>query len=90
MNTVDHIQQVVAEHFDIPLFQLTGKKRDPEFSHPRMVAMYLCRAYLHLSFPAIGRHFNRDHTTVMHAVTKVLEHPKFKEDMRVLNKKFGG
>jgi chromosomal replication initiator protein len=90
MSTVKEIQKIVAEHFKIPLSELLGQRRDPEFSHPRMVAMYLCRAYLKLSFPAIGRHFGRDHTTVMHAVTRVLEHKKFKEDMKELNKKFGG
>lgn len=89
MNTVDNIQKVVAKHFDIELEDLLGKRRDPEFSHPRMIAMYLCRAYLKLSFPAIGRHFDRDHTTVIHAVTRVLEHPNFKEIMGELNKKFG-
>lgn len=89
MTGVTHVQKLVAEHFGITLKDMMGKDRSPEFSHPRMIAMYVCRAYLHLSFPAIGRHFDRDHTTVMHAVTRVLEHPNFKEIMVELNKKFG-
>ena len=37
----------------------------------RQVAMYLCRELTDLSLPRIGRHFNRDHTTVLHSVDKV-------------------
>lgn len=90
MNTVQNIQEVVAKYYNISLADLLGVKRSPEFSHPRMMAMYLCRAYLHMSFPAIGRHFHRDHTTAMHAVLKILSHPKFKDDMKKLDEKFGG
>ena len=37
----------------------------------RQVAMYLCRELTDLSLPKIGKHFNRDHTTVLHSVEKV-------------------
>ena len=33
----------------------------------RQVAMYLCRKMTDSSFPTIGEHFARDHSTVIHA-----------------------
>ena len=33
--------------------------------------MYLCRKLTTLSLPDIGREFNKDHTTVLHAINKV-------------------
>ncbi len=38
---------------------------------PRMIAMYLVREHIGMSYPIIGYHFRRDHTTVMHGVRKV-------------------
>jgi chromosomal replication initiator protein len=32
----------------------------------RQVAMYLCRKLSRSSFPVIGQHFDRDHSTVIH------------------------
>ena len=40
---------------------------------PRQIAMYLLRNDIGLSFPSIGRQFNRDHTTVIHSCNKVKE-----------------
>ena len=37
----------------------------------RQVAMYLVREHTDLSYPAIGRVFNRDHSTVVYAVSMV-------------------
>ena len=37
----------------------------------RQVAMYLCRELTDLSLPQIGNLFERDHSTVLHAVDKV-------------------
>jgi chromosomal replication initiation ATPase DnaA len=33
--------------------------------------MHLIRTHMSKSYPAIGRLFNRDHTSVLHAVRKV-------------------
>ena len=40
---------------------------------PRQIAMYLAKQLTSRSLPEIGRKFDRDHTTVMHAVRKVEE-----------------
>lgn len=40
---------------------------------PRQVAQYLIRDLTDHSLPEIGQFFGRDHSTVMHAISKVTE-----------------
>lgn len=67
----DTIIEVVAEHFKIPVSDLLGKKRNKEIVMPRQVAMYLAREMGGMSYPDIGRAFDRDYTTVIHSYEKV-------------------
>lgn len=46
---------------------LTGRCRRRQPAGARMLAMYLAGELTPLSLPQIGRHFGRDHTTVLHA-----------------------
>lgn len=72
--TVDAIITMVAEHFDVKTTDLRGPRRHKLLSHPRSIAMYLCRKHTQASFPAIGRGFGgKDHSTVMAACRKVEE-----------------
>ena len=71
--SVDDIQRATADFFGIKISDLMSTKRDREIARPRQVAMYLCKALTSRSFPDIGRRFGRDHTTVLHAVSKVEE-----------------
>jgi len=64
---IDVIQRVVADSFHIPLADLKSKKRTQHVAFCRQVAMYLCRKITGNSFPTIGKHFGRDHSTVIHA-----------------------
>jgi len=70
--TVDRIQEVVCEYFNVTDVELIGESRIKKYAFPRHVAQYLCRTLTELSFPEIGQRFGgRDHTSVMHAVRKV-------------------
>jgi len=64
---IEAIQQVVSDWFHIPLADLKSKKRTQRVAFCRHVAMYLCRKITNNSFPRIGEHFGRDHSTVIHA-----------------------
>ena len=64
---VDLIQKTVSDFFHIRLTDLKSKKRTQHIAFCRQVAMYLCRKLTDSSFPAIGGHFGRDHSTVIHA-----------------------
>ncbi len=72
--TIEEIQKRVAEHFSIRLTDMSSARRARAVARPRQVAMYLAKQLTQRSLPEIGRRFgNRDHTTVMHAVSRVGE-----------------
>ncbi len=68
---VETVIEVVAEHYKIAVADLLGKKRNKEIVMPRQVAMYLAREMGNMSYPDIGRAFDRDYTTVIHSYEKV-------------------
>lgn len=63
MAYVDTIAQVAAEH-GLTKEDLTGRSRRPAICVARREAMRRLRAK-QMSFPSIGRLFNRHHTTVL-------------------------
>jgi chromosomal replication initiator protein len=70
--TIETIQKIVSDHFKMKLSDLKSKKRQRAISVPRQIAMFLCREKTSASFPEIGSKFGgKDHTTVMHAVSKI-------------------
>ena len=79
--TVKRIQEVVARYYGISFAHMTGDSKQWKHSHPRQVAMYLSREMLGRSTLDIARRFNRDHTTVLHAISKVAERKKRNEDL---------
>jgi len=50
---------------------LYGRGRDRRLAAARQVAIWRARRSTGASSPALGRHFGRDHTTVLHAVRRV-------------------
>jgi chromosomal replication initiator protein len=72
--TIEKIQRVVAEHFNVSLSDLKGKRRSREISLPRQITMALCRELTDASLPAIGEAFGgRDHATVLYACRKMVK-----------------
>ena len=70
--SAEYVQETVAKYFNIDAKDLRGSKRNNEVAFPRQIAMYLCRKVAQMSLPQIGKDFGkRDHTTVMHACTKI-------------------
>ena len=70
--TVEDIQRAACDYFNIRLGELKSHRRHRAVSFPRMVAMYVCRQRLKLSYPELGDRFGgKDHTTVMSAVKKI-------------------
>ena len=62
----------IRDSFNIDKKELKNSKRSNNIAFPRQIAMYLCRDISAMSFPQIGNDFGkRDHTTVMHAYTKI-------------------
>ena len=71
--TIDEIQKKVAEYFNISVKEMQSSRRARTVARPGQIAMYLAKQLTSRSLPEIGRKFDRDHTTVMHAVRKVEE-----------------
>ena len=89
--TIEEIQRKVAEHYNIRLTDMSYARRARNVARPRQVAMYLAKQLTSRSLPEIGRRFgNRDHTTVMHAVSRVSElmqaDVSFAEDVELLRR----
>jgi chromosomal replication initiator protein len=89
--TIEEIQKRVAEHFAIRLTDMSSARRARSVARPRQVAMYLAKQLTSRSLPEIGRRFgNRDHTTVMHAVSRVGDlmnrDAAFAEDVELLRR----
>ena len=70
--TIEIIQDVVANYFNLRVEDLKSQRRTRNVSYPRQIAMYLSRKLTDMSLPKIGEEFGgRDHTTVIHAYEKI-------------------
>ena len=81
--TVDKIQNVVSNYFNIPLSEMLSQRRSRPLARPRQIAMYLAKKLTTRSLPEIGRRFaNRDHTTVIHAVKTITRLSEQDDEMK--------
>ena len=90
--TVNLIQQIVADYYEISIDKMKSKKRTRAIAFPRQIAMYLSRELTDLSLPQIGKRFGgRDHSTVIHAYDKIKnkidKQEKFEETIGILTSK---
>ncbi len=77
------IMEVVADFYNVSVDDLVRQSRKKEYVTPRQVAMYIIRKELETSLPMIGEIFGgRDHTTVIHAVDKIQNLAKEKENLK--------
>ncbi len=89
--SIQEIQKKVADHYNIRISEMSSARRARNIARPRQVAMFLAKQLTSKSLPDIGRHFgDRDHTTVMHAVSRVTElmshDAAFGEDVELLRR----
>lgn len=70
--SIEMIQRVVGDYFNLSRNELKGKKRTKAIVFPRQLAMYIAREITEFSTTELGDEFGgRDHTTVMHACQKM-------------------
>ncbi len=82
--TITRIQEAVSDRFGLSVIELCSQRRSQAVAYPRQVAMYLSRELTDASLPKIGKEFGgRDHTTVIHATTKITR--LISEDRSVYN-----
>lgn len=77
--TVESIQKLVANHYDLRVSDLKARNNSQRISFPRQISMYLCKKLTDCSLPEIGRKFSgKHHSTVIHAIKKI-ENKRSKE-----------
>jgi chromosomal replication initiator protein len=70
--TVDFIQKLVGEHFDVSVEKLKGQTRKRGIVIARQLSMYLAKNLTNKSLKAIGENFGgRDHSTVIYSCKAV-------------------
>lgn len=90
--TIEQIQRVVVEHYDLRQADMTSKRRPAAIAFPRQVAMYLSRELTKASLNEIGDAFGgRDHGTVIHGhklvKLRLKEDEKLRHTLRSLEQK---
>ena len=71
LSSCGRIQRIVAAYFNISVDNILSTRRSAELMVPRQIAIYLSSQTTRLSLVQIGRQFERDHTTVIHAIHRV-------------------
>ncbi|MBO7483733.1 MAG: chromosomal replication initiator protein DnaA [Alphaproteobacteria bacterium] len=79
------IIQAVADFYRLTLKDLRSTRRDRAIVRPRQLAMYLTKQLTPMALPDIAKFFERDHTTVIHAVKTIEEY--LKRDKQLVREK---
>ena len=70
--TIDKVQKVVCDYFNITRDTLLSKTRKRQIVQARQIAMYMSRSLINCSLSTIGAEIGgKDHATVLHACTTV-------------------
>lgn len=90
--TARQLIATVAAYYDLKIDDLLGKSREKKLAFPRQVLMFLMREEMKSSFPAIGTEIGgRDHTTAIHACTKISllveKDEKLRQDISLLKER---
>lgn len=90
--TIEHIQNLVCDHFDMPTELLKSKTRKREIVQARQISMFLAKKHTKTSLANIGKFFGgRDHSTVIHAcqtVSNLMDTDNsFKDNVELIQRK---
>lgn len=81
---IQNLLSIVSDYYNITTTDLVSKKRTRNFMYPRQIAMYLIKTIYDLPYKKIGSYFsNRDHSTVMHSVEKILNDMQIDHNVKI-------
>lgn len=81
--SLEKIESIICQHFDIDSEKLKSKKRDRDIVEARQFAMYFSRIRTKKSYAKIGKHFGGfDHSTVFHSFKVVDELSMYNKEFR--------
>jgi chromosomal replication initiator protein len=69
--TIQDIKNLVGCHFKVTPEAMVSKSRKRNHLYPRNLAIYLSKQFTNQTLEAIGRAFNRDYSSIIHAVNAV-------------------
>ena len=79
--SLDVIQKVISNDYNISVSELKGKQKDKKFAVPRQIAIYIAREVTELSYTELGNEFGKDHSTIMHAYKNISEKIKVDQNL---------
>ena len=72
--SLEIIQKVVADAYQISVADLKGKKKDKKYVIPRQISIYMAREMTEMSFMELGNEYSgKDHSTIMYAYKKIAD-----------------
>jgi len=91
---VANVSGHVAREFRLPLAELQSRSREQRITFARQLAMFVCREITGAPFALIGQHFNRDHSTAVHAhrliERRLAREPRFRVLIEKLQRQITG
>lgn len=66
--SIPEIQKIVGDYYGVSLPELVGRSRQKRLVRARQMALYFCRLYTQKTLMELGRHFQRSHASVVHAL----------------------
>ena len=90
--SIEYIQKIVSDYFNIPVDTINTSTRRREVAQPRQICMYFAKKYTKLPLSTIGHNCgNKDHATVLHACRVISDlyetDKKMKADIDAIDKK---
>lgn len=82
IDCINEVKKAVANYYGIHIEDLSSTTRKKEIVIPRQVAIHIVRTKYDIPLKKIGEHFgNRDHATILHALSKTVESMKQDDDL---------
>lgn len=79
LTTAERVERVICDEYGVTLAQLRGHSRRAEIVAARHEAWLRLREMTGLSYPGIGRRYNKDHATIMHGCQRAKERREAEE-----------
>ncbi len=77
IKSMERVTYEIARQFNVTVADIMGRQRTMQIAKARQQAMFWAHVASNRSYANIARYFNRDHTTVLHAMAMVRRLPEF-------------
>ena len=89
--SIGKVTREVGLFFDLKISDIRSEKRDKNISLARQISMFITREITDMSYPVIGRYFDKNHTSAIQSYKKIKnsieEDPELKQAIQSITKK---